>query len=149
MEGERLSVKIAPLYNEQKKVAFFIGGQINCSTTIHSHVDIMRILSQTDDIEDDKDKAAKQARNGHPGGKLSLLRAFRSQHDTSIKNAAREAGMENGLLNRIERMDLTTQMNMFYTAYSKVRSLTCCISSSLYRSRHKYFLSFTVYWNSK
>ena len=102
-------------------MAFFIGGQINCSTTIHSHVDIMRILSQTEDIEEDKDKTNKQARNGHPGGKLSLLRAFRSQHDTSLKNASREAGMENVLLNRIERMDLTTQMNMFYTAYSKVK----------------------------
>lgn len=83
----------------------------------------MRILSQTEDVEDDKEKTAKQARNGQPGGKLSLLRAFRSQHDTSLKNASREAGMEGGLLNRIERMDLTTQMNMFYTAYSKVRDL--------------------------
>ena len=81
----------------------------------------MRILSQADDVEEDKDKAIKQSRNGHPGGKLNLLRAFRSQHDTSLKSASREAGMESGLLNRIERMDLTTQMNMFYTAYSKVR----------------------------
>lgn len=28
--------------------------------------------------------------------------------------------MEQGLLNRIEKYDLKTQMNAFYTAYSKV-----------------------------
>ena len=111
---------------------FFIGGQINCSTTIHSHVDIMRILSQSEDLEEDKDKANKQARNAHPGGKLNLLRAFRSQHDTSIRNAGHEAGMENGLLNRIERMDLTTQMNMFYTAYSKVSSFLTYVLSRVF-----------------
>jgi hypothetical protein len=34
------------------------------------------------------------------------------------------AGMENGLLNRIEKMNLKQQMDTFYTAYSKVYSIT-------------------------
>ena len=117
---------VAPLLNEQQKVVFFIGGQINCSTTIHNHVDIMRILSQTDDVEGDKNKLAKPARGTLGGSKLNLLRAFRSQHDTSFKAVNRDAGMEKGLLNRIERMDMTTQMNMFYTAYSKVGKALLC-----------------------
>jgi hypothetical protein len=35
---------------------------------------------------------------------------------------SREAGMEQGLLNRIEKMNLKGQMSSFYTAYSKVLS---------------------------
>lgn len=40
----------------------------------------------------------------------------------SRKTEVREAGMEQGLLNKIEKMDFSTQTKMFYTAYSKVLS---------------------------
>lgn len=36
---------VSPLLDEYGNVAFFLGGQINCSTTIHSCTDILRILS--------------------------------------------------------------------------------------------------------
>ncbi|KAI0163605.1 hypothetical protein BJ166DRAFT_465879 [Pestalotiopsis sp. NC0098] len=34
-----------PLRDETGNVVFFMGGQINCSTTIHNNVDVMRVLS--------------------------------------------------------------------------------------------------------
>lgn len=43
---------------------------------------------------------------------------------TSTKKVevGREAGMEQGLLKKIEKMNFRTQMEAFYTAYSKVRA---------------------------
>lgn len=35
----------APLLNEKGEVSFFLGGQINCSTTIHSCTDVLKVLS--------------------------------------------------------------------------------------------------------
>ena len=45
------------------------------------------------------------------------------------------AGMENVLLNRIEKMNLKKQMDTFYTAYSKVQPLSFVIIS-LHKIRH-------------
>jgi hypothetical protein len=36
---------VSPLLDEDGSVVFFLGGQINCSTTIHSCTDILKILS--------------------------------------------------------------------------------------------------------
>jgi hypothetical protein len=41
------------------------------------------------------------------------------------------AGMENVLLNRIEKMNLQKQMDTFYTAYSKVRTMRYLLLSLL------------------
>ena len=47
----------APLYDADGTLKFFIGGQINCSTTIRSNTDVLKILSMSDDPEDDKEAA--------------------------------------------------------------------------------------------
>ncbi|KAL8984751.1 MAG: hypothetical protein Q9205_001358 [Flavoplaca limonia] len=44
---------VAPLFDANGKLAFYIGGQINCSTTIRSNTDVLRILSMSDEPEDD------------------------------------------------------------------------------------------------
>jgi len=113
---------VAPLYNADGNVAFFIGGQINCSTTIHSNSDVLRILATSDEPEEAEKvvPGAAVPRNPSTFGRKGFLSAFRSNSSRKASQA-REAGMEQSLLNRIERLDLKTQMNAFYTAYSKVQ----------------------------
>lgn len=94
---------------------FFLGGQINCSTTIHNCSDVLRILSQSEDVEDEKEELPP----ARAPTKLGFFKSFRNLNRTTVANG-REAGMEQGLLNRIEKMNLKGQMNSFYTAYSKV-----------------------------
>ncbi|KAI9802109.1 MAG: hypothetical protein M1833_002030 [Piccolia ochrophora] len=107
---------VAPLYNSEGIVKFFLGGQINCSTTIHSCSDILRVLSASEDIEEDKE-LADSIRSGGDGRK-NFLRNLLS-HKPEKKPLPGDAGMEQGLLNHIEKKNLSTQMKMFYTAYSK------------------------------
>lgn len=53
----RLTSRLAPLFDAEGNLKFFIGGQINCSTTIRSNTDVLKILSMSDDPEDDKEAA--------------------------------------------------------------------------------------------
>src|SRR6266498_102531 len=115
----QLTTTIAPLYNAEGNVVFFLGGQINCSTTIHNCSDVLRILSQSDDLEEEKNEP--QVTRSNTGSRLGFFKSFRNPNRNATTEA-REAGMEQGLLNRIEKMNLKGQMNTFYTAYSKVRS---------------------------
>lgn len=50
----------APLYDEAGNLAFFIGGQVNCSSTIHSSVDVMRVLSMSAEGDYVKEMEGKQ-----------------------------------------------------------------------------------------
>ena len=52
-----LTSRLAPLFDADGNLKFFIGGQINCSTTIRSNTDVLKILSMSDDPEDDKEAA--------------------------------------------------------------------------------------------
>ena len=108
----------APLFNAEGKVVFFLGGQINCSTTIRSCSDVLRVLSMTDENEEEKpdDIALPTIQGSRP--KMGFFKSFRK--DSSNKLEVRETGMEQALLNQIEKKDFKTQMKMFYTAYSKV-----------------------------
>ena len=113
----------APLLDAMGRVAFFIGGQINCSTTIRSNTDVLRILSMSDDPNEDADAA--QSIHSTKTPKRSFFGFTRKestpQLPTSTKRVeVREAGMEQGLLKKIEKMNFRTQMEAFYTAYSKV-----------------------------
>ena len=113
----------APLFDLEGNVAFFLGGQINCSTTIHSCSDILRILSTPQDVnEDEPDKAAVAPVRNSTMGRNGWLKAFTRGLSGDVKTTAapRQVGMENNLLNRIEKMNLKKQMDVFYTAYSKV-----------------------------
>lgn len=118
-----LTGRLAPLFDANGKLCFFIGGQINCSTTIRNNTDVLKILSMSHESEDDKE-SAKSIRDTKQ--KRSFLGFTRkesiSQIPTSTKRVEiRADGMEQGLLKQIEKMNFRTQMEIFYTAYSKVR----------------------------
>ena len=111
----------APLYDENGNVAFFIGGQINCSTTIHSASDILRVLSYSEDVDekqDAPDPPPAPARRSTFG--KSFFRSLRGDSINEI-NGNKEVGMENALLNRIDKLTIKKQMESFQSAYSKVR----------------------------
>ena len=110
----------APLVGADGRVAFFLGGQINCSTTVHSYTDILRILSTSDDPYEDQETPETPIRAQR--SLKSRKNRFKSFWNLSHKEKldVRETGMETGLLKRIEKMSLGTQMKIFYTAYSKV-----------------------------
>ncbi|KAJ5017585.1 Phototropin-1A [Colletotrichum sp. SAR 10_99] len=116
---------VAPLYNEAGKLAFFIGGQINCSTTIHSNVDVMRVLStSTNDDTHDETKANAppiHRTSSMPSARKAFLKALgvRVDSNNAPTTVTAEAGMENKLLHRMEGQSLNAQMKEFYTAYSK------------------------------
>lgn len=108
----------APLYDENGNVAFFIGGQINCSTTIHSASDILRVLSYSDDVDDKQDKPDPAPARKSTFGK-GIFKALRGE-STTESNGTKEVGMENALLNKIDKLTIKKQMESFHSAYSKV-----------------------------
>ncbi|KAL8705303.1 MAG: hypothetical protein Q9201_001590 [Fulgogasparrea decipioides] len=114
---------VAPLFDATGKLAFYIGGQVNCSTTIRSNTDVLRILSLSDDPEDDKE--ADHSLRERKTTKRSFFGFGRSKDVTpkmpasSKRVEVRDAGMEQALLKQIEKMNFRNQMEAFYTAYSK------------------------------
>lgn len=102
------------------RVVFFIGGQINCSTTIHNRSDIVRVLSISDE-GDAEDMPLASPPTQPAKNSRSFFRSFRSQSNVKASTTRdHEAGMEQDLINRIEKMNLKNQMKVFYSAYSKV-----------------------------
>ena len=82
----------------------------------------------SDDPEDDKEAAQSLVEQKH--SKRSFF-GFGKKDSTpklptsSKRVEVREAGMEQGLLKQIEKMNFRTQMEVFYTAYSKVSAGSC------------------------
>lgn len=107
-----------PLFDGNGKVVFFLGGQINCSTTIHSASDVLRILAQTEETEEDLAPRAISPQPVKQSRSRSIIAALRSNSRPTVQ--MRAPGMENSLLDRIEDKDLKSQMDTFYTAYSNV-----------------------------
>ena len=58
-----------------------------------------------------------------PPRKRNFFKPFRRE-DTAKAAEVRDTGMEQGLLNRIEKMNFKSQVQNFYTAYSKVFPLS-------------------------
>ncbi|KAH8881185.1 hypothetical protein GQ53DRAFT_668285 [Thozetella sp. PMI_491] len=117
---------MAPLFDENGKLAFFIGGQVNCSTTIHSNADVMRILSLSNKEEPEEEVIPKingtgsTRSKGISSARKAILKAFGVQfNDPTPGMIAETAGMERKVLGRMEGRDLSAQMKEFYTAYSK------------------------------
>ena len=111
-----------PLFDGHGNLVFFLGGQINCSTTIHSGADVLRILAQSKDSEESATPgvASPQQQYAKPP-RRSILSAFRTTSRSNIQQGS--PGMENKLLNKLEDMPLRNQMSTFYTAYSNVSLL--------------------------
>jgi hypothetical protein len=124
---------VSPLLGEDGNVAFFLGGQINCSTTIHSCTDILKILSLNDEGVADRIGDLERANSYRPPSDRSISKApsvrsrssffksFRKQKGKVPKMYVRaETGMEGELIDKIGKLDFRTQVEAFYTAYSKV-----------------------------
>lgn len=116
---------VAPLRDEAGNIAFYLGGQVDCSTTIHGNPDVMRVL------EFDARKPLQPChddpvvKNGLGPTGSSSREQFRLSHifksSSRIPVIAKSGpGMEDGLMDSIGRMTLETQMEAFQTAYSKV-----------------------------
>lgn len=101
----------APLYDATKNLAFFIGGQVNISTTVHSTSDILRILSYGDD-DIDEGPVKPPLRPTRSSSFFSSLRKTRLRTDHM-------PGMEDDLLGKFNTMSFPEQKNAFYSAYSK------------------------------
>lgn len=111
---------MAPLFDQHGRLIFFLGGQVNCSTTIHSQSDVLRILAQSKDT--DENAAENAVRGGKTGTKSrrSILSAFRNPSRSNLNTPQRQPGMENELVDRLGNMPLKSQFRAFYTAYSHV-----------------------------
>lgn len=121
-----------PLFDANGNVVFFLGGQVNCSTTVHNASDVLRILAMSNDTDE---KAIDGVLSPPPPAmdhqKQPMTRAsrlFSSFRSKSNAEPIPTAGMEDSVLHKIEKMNLRKQMDTFYTAYSKV-------SHSVKRSR--------------
>lgn len=113
-----------PLFDAHGNVVFFLGGQVNCSTTIHSQSDILRVLALPDDVDEDKEPSligpvpvTKSSRGER------ILSAFRSSSRPAVP---RPAGMENAVLGKMDKQDIKSQMDTFQSAYSKVNEAPRC-----------------------
>ena len=118
---------VAPLFDARGNVLFYIGAQINCSTTIRSNTDVLRILSASEDVAESQNginqpqRAPRRSLFGFV--RRSSMKRLPREALTSPTPAPAPAGMEQGLLKKIEKMNFRTQMEKFYTTYSKVRGI--------------------------
>lgn len=123
---------VSPLLNEKGEVVFFLGGQINCSTTIHSRTDVLKVLSVNDEELDNLEELGKNRppsiRSGESRpekkSRSNFFKSFRKYNAAPVTTDAKvrnEAGMEPELINRLGKLSFKTQVEAFYTAYSKVR----------------------------
>jgi phototropin len=112
---------VTPLRDAQGKIVFFLGAQINLSTTIHSQSDILRILALNEDVAEEKQPSMTNIskESSQSSSRASrLFSSFRSKSSGVVPKAT--PGMEPGLLGRLEKLGVRGQMDAFYTAYSKV-----------------------------
>ena len=110
---------ISLLFDSRGRLAFFLGGQINCSTTVHSTSDVLRILAQSSSVDEDTETHQSSSTTIKAPQIRSIRRQFRTNSASSVQQRA--PGMENGLIDRIGHMSLKDQSRTFYTAYSNVR----------------------------
>ncbi|KAL8294499.1 hypothetical protein RB597_007817 [Gaeumannomyces tritici] len=78
-----------PLYDEAGELAFFIGGQVNCSTTIHSSADVIRVLSTSakgDYVKEMKEKERQEQERARTLTKMAGV----EEKDMATNGAARK-----------------------------------------------------------
>jgi len=125
---------VAPLRDEAGNIVFFLGGQIDCSTTIHGKPDVMKIL-ELNDRKLGNDLAAKDSLGSTYVPPREHLRRHRHifKSTSRVPTEVRQGpGMENDLIQRLGGMGLEKQMQMFQTAYSKVNSSIGRRTGSIY-----------------
>lgn len=112
-----------PLLDANGNLVFFLGGQVNCSTTIHSSSDVLRVLGQVseEDHETPSGVAGRPMPSTPQTFRHTLRTAFRTKNPRKLQKGT--PGIESTLLDRISQKDLPAQMQSLYTAYSNVSVL--------------------------
>lgn len=109
-------------------MAFWLGGQINCSSTIHNSADVMRVLSTSKSDGNEQSQVNQNQMQPRTSFSKTLLRALglRNDNPNPLKSVASfdvgtagGGGMEQDVLGRMEGQDLPSQIKEFYTTYSK------------------------------
>lgn len=129
----------APLYDANGMLHFFLGAQINCSTTVHSASDVLRILSQSKEADEAGQPTVQLQVPTRPKPCTSFFSAFRSGTRASVE--PQEVGMEQKLVGKIGGMPLKGQIDSFYNAYSNVSPTyshlhnTTCLTLAVHRDQ--------------
>lgn len=117
---------VAPLRDKAGNIVFYLGGQVDCSTTMHGNPDVMRILGLDARKPLQSYHDGLTVKNGSRANSPSPREQFRL-HRHVFKSSSRPPivaksgpGMEYDLMESMGRMTLKTQMDVFQTAYSKV-----------------------------
>ncbi len=117
---------------------------------------------ELDEVEPDKQKpgsSRSRSKTDEKKAKGVFFKSWRKYNATRLPISSgkvkvrEEAGMENGLLNRVRKMSFKVQVEAFYTAYSKAsgevlifrdstsnqQALSTCVCLSLRQPQHSLF----------
>lgn len=144
---------ISPLFDTDGNLEFYLGVQIDCSTTIHSQVDLMGVLQCSEEESDKEDaqsvasdtkstysqtKNADSLRAESPRKRSPFFKSWLKQDvpEPGLVRLRHGVGMEGDLLERIRPLSIDTQASAFHAAFSKVNfTLRCTAPGSLWLIR--------------
>jgi hypothetical protein len=118
-------VLLAPLFDAEGRLVFFIGGQIDASTAIQCNADIIQMLSAsvrsasdttTDQCEAHQTKPSTPSSRSTREARRRILESKEQKKSCVQENS----GMEKAVLRRMEGQEWHKQVAEFYNAYSKV-----------------------------
>lgn len=119
---------ITSLFDQSGKLVFFLGGQIDCSTAVHSASDVLRVLAQSNEPEDEGPQIADPPRGQtvKASRSLTFIRSlsFGAGHRDGVQ--PRAPGVQSSLLEELDHKAPKDQKSSFHSAYSHV-SLLCCL----------------------
>ncbi|KAF2770340.1 hypothetical protein EJ03DRAFT_335544 [Teratosphaeria nubilosa] len=112
---------IAPLFDENGRLIFFLGGQVDCSVAAHSLSDVLRILAQPTDMRDRLSTVSHTAQQAQHAQKFKPCRTMRESLRKSSKPSIRAEppGAESSLLARLDNTPLEKHLATAYLTYSK------------------------------
>jgi hypothetical protein len=128
-------LKVAPLFDETGKIAFFFGAQVDCSSAIHTWADLLQILSPSSSDKEMSFTSSKELASSNIGVDKTTRAAwtwsrFRaganfivSRRNKKINFDLKAVGEQDNLVNEIQWKKLDAQIETFYTTYSKVQLL--------------------------
>jgi hypothetical protein len=128
-------LKVAPLFDETGKIAFFFGAQVDCSSAIHTWADLLQILSPSSSDKEMSFTSSKELASSNIGVDKTTQAAwtwsrFRaganfivSRRNKKINFDLKAVGEQDNLVNEIQWKKLDAQIETFYTTYSKVQLL--------------------------
>ncbi|KAI5362645.1 putative PAS domain, RGS domain, PAS domain superfamily, RGS domain superfamily, RGS, subdomain 2 [Septoria linicola] len=108
----------SPLFDANGRLAFYIGGQVNCSSAIHGKQDIMKILATIpDDPSSDQlpDRASDKPTSTLKK-RVEQVKSLQYRHDARV---AAEPGIESALAVATRGATVMERVTSFKSAYSK------------------------------